>query len=271
VDGAFVLEETEGVVVARCRLLEGARGIAHAFSTASADGAVGFDLGTARSADPAILARRSRFLSAAGFEGRSAAVVRQVHGARLVRARETASVPEADGVSWLHSDPWERVPAVRTADCVPILLADRKGRAAAAVHAGWRGTAAGIAARAVEHLAAAGVPPEDLVAALGPAILACCYEVGPEVALALAASVPDGNAAEVSRADGSGRIRADLHAANRLQLAASGLPLDAIGCAPWCTSCRRDLFYSHRRQGGAAGRMMACVGPARAGGRRGDP
>jgi hypothetical protein len=188
----------------------------------------------------------------------------------MVRAAETEEVRDADGVTWYRGDPGERVPAVRTADCVPILLVDRRGRAVAAVHAGWRGTAAGIAARAVEGLAAEGIPPGDVLAALGPAILDCCYEVGPEVVEALAASVPAGRAPEVSRAVGPGQFRVDLHAANRLQLVASGVPQEAIRQAPWCTRCRPDLFYSYRRQGPAAGRMMACVGPALCRGQRGD-
>jgi polyphenol oxidase len=267
VSDAFDLEEADGILVVRCRLLAEVPGVAHAFSTARGDGVAGFDLGAAKSADPLVLARRVRFLAAAGFAGRSAAVVHQVHGTGMVRARDTASIPDADGVAWFRRDSPERVPAVRTADCVPILLVDRRGRAAAAVHAGWRGTAGRIAAKAVEGLAAQGIAPGDLLAALGPAILSCCYEVGLEVAEALAASLPAAHAGEVSRADGRGGARADLHAANRLQLVASGVPRGAIREAPWCTCCRADLFHSYRRQGPAAGRMMACVGPARTQGR----
>ncbi len=268
---AFDLEEVDGLLLVRCRVLASVPGIAHAFSTAREDGAVGFDLGAAHSTDPAVLARRGRFLTAAKLDGSTAAIVRQVHGTTMVPAFDTASLPEADGVSWTHGDPGGRVPAVRTADCVPILLADRRGRAVAALHAGWRGAAAGIASKAVEALARTGVPPGDLVAALGPAILECCYEVGPEVAEALAAAVPARHAQEVSRTDGRGKAMADLHAANRLQLVAAGVPEEAIHLAPWCTCCRADLFHSYRRQGAAAGRMMACVGPARPALRRSDP
>ncbi len=267
----FELEEREGLLLVRCRALSRLPGIVHAFSTARADGGGGFDLGTALSTESVVLSRRKRFLAAAGFGGATAAVVRQVHGARLVEAAATVPVPEADGVVWVEGDRSGRIPAVRTADCVPVLLADRRGRAAAAVHAGWRGTAAGIAAAGVRALGDAGVPPGDLVAAMGPAILACCFEVGPEVVEALAASVPADRAAEVVRPEGRGRARADLHAAIRAQLAAAGVPEDAVHAAPWCTRCREDLFHSYRRQGAAAGRMMSCVGPAPGVGRAGHP
>ena len=267
----FELEERGGLLLVRCRALSRLPGIVHAFSTARADGGDGFDLGTAESTESGVLFRRKRFLAAAGFLSATAAIVRQVHGARLVEAAATAPVPEADGVVWIQGDLSGRIPAVRTADCVPILLADRQGRAAAAVHAGWRGTAAGIAAAGVRALGDAGVAPGDLVAAMGPAILACCYQVGPEVVEALTAAVPGPVAAEAVRPEGPGRARADLHAANRAQLAAAGVPEGAIHAAPWCTRCREDLFHSYRRQGAAAGRMMSCVGPARGVGGEGDP
>jgi len=262
VTSTFEIEETDGLLVVHCRALGAVPGIAHAFSTARADGATRFDLGTAESADPAVLAGRERFLAAAGFEGRIAGIVRQVHGARIVRTAETADVPEADGILWTDRDAPGRVPAVRTADCVAILLVDRGGRAAAALHAGWRGTAAAIVPEAVAALRSAGVPACDLVAALGPAILACCYEVGPEVAEAIVLAVPQGDGKRAVLPGEKGKARVDLHAANRAQLVASGVPAVAVHAAPWCTRCRADLFHSHRRQGAAAGRMMACVGPA---------
>ena len=98
-------------------------------------------------------------------------------------------------------------------------------------------------------LGKAGVEPGELVAALGPAILPCCYEVGPEVLEAVGIA-----------ARGPGRL--DLHACNRRQLREAGVPEGSIHAAPWCTRCRSDLFFSFRREGGAAGRLMAVIGPA---------
>src|SRR5213075_2214322 len=126
-------------------------------------------------------------------------------------------------------------------------IADRNGGAMAAVHAGWRGTAAGIATAAVRGFEHAGIPPERLVAAIGPAIGPCCYEVG----------------AEVARALGTSAARTvDLPALNRAQLAGAGIAEAAVHTAPWCTRCRSDLFFSARGEGSSTGRMLSVVGPA---------
>jgi YfiH family protein len=146
-----------------------------------------------------------------------------------------------------------------TADCVPILIAHRGGRAVAAVHAGWRGTALGIAGAAVGALARAGIEPAELVAAVGPAILACCYEVESAV-LVRVATASGGESGLMAPSDRPGRVLLDLHEANRRQLVQSGLNPLEIHLAPWCTHCRGDLFFSHRRERGAAGRQMAVVG-----------
>src|SRR5262245_35211874 len=118
-------------------------------------------------------ARLGRTLQAAG----RLLFLKQVHGARVVEA-PWEGTPEAD--AGVASRPgW--IVGVETADCLPLLLVDPRAHRVAAVHAGWRGTAAHVAARAVDALRAAGSRPEDLVAALGPAIGPCCYEVGEEL------------------------------------------------------------------------------------------
>ncbi len=234
------LERVAGLVLARCAALAAVPAIAHAFSTRIDERGNAFDLATA---DPA------RFLSAAGLPGTRASDLRQVHGNRVVRSASCAEREPADASFWIEGDPPPRIPSVRFADCVPILIAERHGCAVVAVHAGWRGTAADVARRAVAELVLHGIDPENLIAALGPAILACCYEVGPEVAAALPDSMRD--------------RRLDLHDANRRQLVAQGVPDRAIHAAPWCTRCRGDLFFSHRRERERSGRMMAAVGPGR--------
>jgi hypothetical protein len=130
----------------------------------------------------------------------------------------------------------------------------------AALHAGWRGAAAGIGTSAVERFAAEGVDAADLVVALGPAILGCCYEVGDDVVSALRAVC--GTPADYVARSPSGSTTVDLHAAIRAQLVAAGVPAGSIHAAPWCTRCRNDLFFSFRAEGPAAGRLMAAVGPA---------
>lgn len=261
--GRWRVEESRGLRVARCLPLLDLPGVAHAFSTRCADGGDRFDLGDADSNDPVVESRRRRLCDASGLAGRTPAILRQVHGARLVRAAETIdATPRADGVIAAAGDPADPVPSVRTADCVPILLAEKTGAAVAAVHGGWRGAAAGIARAAVGILARSGAAPADLVAALGPSIGACCYRVGAEVSRAVAGAC--GVEEETIGTPQPGeRWLLDLHRAHRLQLEAAGIPASSIFAAPWCTVCHPELFFSYRREGAAAGRQMACVGRIR--------
>jgi YfiH family protein len=176
---------------------------------------------------------------------------KQVHGAAVVEA-PWHGTPEADASvtalpGWLLG--------IRTADCLPVLLVDPRRRLVAAVHAGWRGTAAGIATNAVAALAARGSRPEDLVAALGPGIGACCYEVGEEVRDAFS---PSGDA--FFRPRPGGRPHLDVRAANARQLLDAGLRPEALHHVDHCTRCRADLYHSYRRDGAGAGRMTSFVG-----------
>jgi YfiH family protein len=181
-------------------------------------------------------------------------LLKQVHGAAVVEA-PWDGMPEADA-SVAARPGW--LLGIQTADCLPVLLVDPRRRLVAAAHAGWRGTAAGVAARAVAALAARGSRPEDLVAALGPGIGACCYEVGDEVREAFS---PSG--AAFFRPGPSGRPHLDVRAANVRQLLDAGLVPGALHHVADCTRCRADLYHSWRRDGGAAGRMISFVGFAR--------
>jgi hypothetical protein len=171
-------------------------------------------------------------------------LVKQIHSATCVAAEGRAGVL-GQGDALLEDTPGAVV-AVRTADCIPILLADARHRAVAAVHAGWRGTVAGIAGRAVEAMRQRfGTRPEDLHAAIGPGIGKCCYEVGPEVAAHFGAA---------------GRSHIDLAEANRSQLAAAGVASARVYVAGLCTMCHSDEFHSFRRDREAAGRMYSFAG-----------
>ena len=261
-EGRWRLDEVGGVLLARCAAIEAHAPIAHAFSTRVAFGRTDFDLGPAEGATREAVDRRGAFLRAAGFGLAAPSILRQVHGAAIVDAIPGLDrPPSADGVIRVvargTSGP---VPAVRTADCVAVLLVDRRSRAVAAVHAGWRGIAAGIGSAAVARFATEGIECDDLVVAMGPAILGCCYEVGDDVVSALRNACGEPQA-YVARAP-SGRTTVDLHAAIRAQLLAAGVPAGSIHAAPWCTRCRNDLFFSFRAEGRAAGRLMAAIGPA---------
>jgi YfiH family protein len=170
--------------------------------------------------------------------------------------------------------------AVQTADCVPILLVDPKNRAVAAVHAGWRGTLARIVEKAIGRMQMQfGSQAADLLAAIGPAIGGCCYEVGTEVAAAFSAQFA--NAADFFDELRTGdepnplqwmnmmppghqpppkKVLLDLRKANRSQLEASGVPAANIFVSDLCTGCGCDLLFSYRKEGARSGRMMALVG-----------
>jgi YfiH family protein len=172
------------------------------------------------------------------------ATVKQVHSASFIAAEGRSGVlAQADAL--LENRPGSVV-AVKTADCMPILLADERQQAVAAVHAGWRGTAARIVAAAIDAMRRGfGTRPEDLHAAIGPGIGACCYEVGPEV---------------MEQFGGQGRGHLDLEAVNRRQLQESGVTPSRIYASHLCTMCRADEFHSFRRDREAAGRLYSFVG-----------
>ncbi len=145
-----------------------------------------------------------------------------------------------------------------TADCVPLLLVDTEKRVFAAVHAGWRGTAAGIARRTARLMRDKfGCNLKNIRVAIGPAIGVCCYEVSAEVLCKLTESV--GDDAEGMYLDEDGMIFADLRAFNRDQLVQFGVPDENIISDNHCSYCEEELFFSYRRQGNT-GRQMSLVG-----------
>jgi YfiH family protein len=174
----------------------------------------------------------------------SLATVKQVHSASCIAAEGRSGVL-GPGDALLEDTPGAVI-AVKTADCVPVLLVDERHRAVAAVHAGWRGTVARIAVHAVQAMNRRFLTnPRELRAAIGPAIGACCYEVGPEVAAQFGAE---------------GRAHIDLAAANRSQLLESGVTAERIYASNLCTMCRFEDFHSFRRDREIAGRLYSFAG-----------
>ena len=146
---------------------------------------------------------------------------------------------------------------VKVADCVPILLADREGRGVAAVHAGWRGAAAGIVEHAVRALAAeTAAAPSGLVAAIGPSIGACCYEVGGEVRDAFMSASTSAGAFFAPR---DGKWRLDLWQAVASQLVSAGVRAEDVHVAELCTATHLDWFFSYRKEGTRAGRLLGVI------------
>jgi polyphenol oxidase len=215
--------------------------------------------------------------------GRTAVVrLRQVHGREVVCAdaieQSGDSTPEADIVIASRRD---RAIAVRVADCVPLLLADRRSGAVAAAHAGWRGLALGVPGLAVDAMTRTfGSRASDIVAAVGPSVGACCYEVGPEVRDAFRAGgfraddagrwfndrpVPDDRNPPMPGLPSpprTGRWYFDGSASARDQLIAAGIPPSQIYGAGLCTASHIDLLCSYRREGSSAGRLAAVIIPS---------
>jgi YfiH family protein len=228
----------------------------HGFTTrgggASAAPCDALNLGDRVGDEPAAVAENWRRLGAA--TGLAFARVRQVHGARVVEAAgPSAPVEEADAV--VSARPGLAA-CVAVADCVPVLLADPVSGVVAAVHAGWRGTVALAAAEGARALSrAAGAPAGRLLAAIGPSIGPCCYEVSEELAARFEAAFGDG----VVVRGRPGGPRLDLWTANERALQAAGV--EAIDRLDRCTACDPARFFSHRRDAGRTGRMVGFIAP----------
>jgi len=232
------------------------RGFPHGFTTRRGGASEGpyrfLNLGESVGDDPARVAENwARLRSATGLDF---ARVRQVHGRAVVSA-ECGGAPsaEADAVTTAQAGV---AACVSTADCVPILLADPATGAVAAVHAGWRGTLAGVAGEAVRALAERGARPEDLLAAIGPAIGPCCFEVDPELARRFS-----GELGRSTANPSPAQARVDLWLANEVVLRRAGLRREKVEQMRLCTSCEDGSFFSHRRDSGHTGRQVAFVAP----------
>jgi YfiH family protein len=233
-------------------------GFPHGFSTRrggrSGTPFESLNLGGGVGDDAATVASNWRLL--ADGTGLAFARVRQVHGDRVVVTRAACEpVEEADAV--VSTVPGVAA-TVAVADCVPILIGDPRSGAVAAVHAGWRGTLSRTAARTVETLAReVGANAGDLLAAIGPAIGPCCYEVSAE----LAACFRDDMGARVADVR-KGSAKVDLWLANELILRQAGLSRERIEVLGRCTACEPDTFFSHRRDHGRTGRQVGFIAPA---------
>jgi YfiH family protein len=191
-----------------------------------------FDFGTRDSAPP-----------------RDVVTVHQVHSARVVANRGLPRRPDderCDADALIENAAGVAI-GVKTADCVPVLLADPVRRAVAAVHAGWRGTASQIVPATIRAMGVEfGTQPEDVRAAIGPSIGPCCYQVGSEVAREFGVTAP-------------GRVHLDLWRINAMQLEAAGVDRSNVSTAEECTMCGAARYHSFRRDGQAAGRMISWI------------
>lgn len=189
-------------------------------------------------------------------------LLKQIHSDRVVEAGAVPSGEQADAV--VSNQPGLWLP-VRTADCLPILLADPVHRAVAAVHAGWRGVVGGIATKTVAEMTRRyGTRPADMIAAIGPGIGICCFEVGPEVAEQFRMAPADALREPQESAPQTLQImrektHIDLEATVARQLAEAGVLRERIAPAHRCTRCDAALFESWRRDRESAGRMVSAI------------
>src|SRR5262245_36004861 len=216
-------------------------GVVHGFSTRRAERS-DFSLGPVTSPNPMVQINRARFVSAIGAPGWPIIKLKQIHSGIVVDVDDTSAASVAVEGDAAIAQQRGVMLGVQTADCVPILIADAEGRSAAAIHAGWRGTAAHIAARTVARLVEKfSALPEDLCVAIGPHIGPCCYEVGEDVAGAIS------DPRSIERRPEWPKPHLNLAESNRLQLLAQGIPEAQIEVSSLCTKCRADLFHSYRR------------------------
>ena len=232
-----------------------------------------------------VLGNRKTFFRALGADKMEIVTLRQIHSDITHRVDSSSALIKeaAQGDALITQEP-SILLVVQTADCIPILLADTKRHAVAAIHSGWRGTLNRMAAKTLGRMQMEfGTRPEDVVAALGPGIGRCCYEVGPEVVVdfhakfpkagewfdgpfdALAAGENDPNWLPWLTRKPPGhqlpplRANLDLIAANRAILTDVGVLPARISSSGFCTACRTDLFFSYRREH-TTGRMLAAIG-----------
>lgn len=265
-ENGFYWREKSGVKVLINRVLE-ENGFANGFSTrmggvsefpANSLNLAGYD----EDSEENIAENRRRFLSV--FDKNYAlASCWQIHSADVRVVKDLADA--ADGnckMDALVSDAENVLLGVKTADCVPVLVADTKTKAFAAIHAGWRGTVQSIVINAIEKMRENyGTNPKDLICAIGPAATCKNYEIGQDVIDAFRENFPDSEHLFTPTKENHALI--DLHTANNQQLKVSGVLPENIYVAPLCTMERNDLFFSYRVEKklyGKTGRLMSVIG-----------
>ncbi|MBC7778029.1 MAG: peptidoglycan editing factor PgeF [Phycisphaerae bacterium] len=210
------------------------------------------NLGKSTADDPANVAEnRRRFCAALGFRPDQMAWSKQVHGDQIRHATEPGG---SEGFDALVTNVPGILLAVSVADCVPILVYDHQNKAVAAIHAGWRGTVAGIVAKTLIFMENEfGTQGDNCFAYIGACIDECSFEVGDEVALEFAEPFKRFDAER-------GKFFVDLKKANAEQLLEFGVPETQIEISPYCTMRNSEDFFSHRKDRGFTGRGMGVIG-----------
>ena len=260
----FTFHEKDVIPFYSCAPFEKIPGLHHGFSTrlqrSGAPSEKMFNLGqTAWDSEGNIEKNQLRFLSALNLDASSIAKLRQIHSCRIHIIKEVSdkwNPPQGDALITGGKD---IALAVRTADCFPILIADRSGGHIAAVHSGWRGTLQQIVFHTVRLLQRSfSRNPSNLLVAIGPGIRSCCFEVGVDVYDRFKMSLPE--TLPVRTASKPGKFLLDLPEILKRQLRKAGIHPKNIFDSGLCTCCNTDLFFSYRAEGDRSGRMMAVIG-----------
>lgn len=262
------LEQIDGISLVRSPKLKRLSFLTHAFSTRlggqSSAPLDSFNLGRhwdCQESKLDAMANRERFCSLLDLDAKKLAVPSQQHTNNVHYIKERIvinhDIRQFDAIDAIATKLSQQPVLLHFADCVPVIIADKAKEAICVIHAGWRGTAAGIVKKAVETLKEnCASNPADLCAAIGPAIGSCCYETDLDLVEKLEVTVKDGKPLTNWKDE---KPFPDLKAFNAMQLLESGV--EDIDVSSWCTSCHPKLFYSHRQSGGKTGRQgaIACI------------
>jgi YfiH family protein len=241
------------LILFRSSLLHSCEEITHGFSTRIGGVSSGFfhslNLGLIKGdSRHKVIANRRRFYNAIQIPAERTVQGIQIHGARIRIVTEPDTYPGTDGFITTQK---ELVLLIKTADCPAILLIDPQQKVIAAVHAGWRSVVKGILEKVIRLLTEQfNSRPPDILCAIGPAIRSCCYEVQQDVWKIFPEDV-------IIRRDE--KYFLDLLLVIRQRLLRQGIAENHLDDSELCTSCRADLFFSHRRNSGQTGRMMAAI------------
>lgn len=244
--------------------------VTHAFSTRNGGVSTGvyatLNLGLGKNDQRKnVLENRRRFLHALGLELTSLVAGRQNHGTGVAVVTEGDRGRGMDnyakglpGTDALVTNRRGMVLSIYFADCVPLLFLDPVGRAIGIAHAGWKGTIASIGRKTLWYMQREyGTEASQCLAAIGPSIGPCCYEVGQRVIGPLRKAFPDWSAYVVPI--GGGKYHLNLWELNRRQLLSAGFREENVFVSNLCTACRGKLFFSYRAQGGSTGSLAAVI------------
>lgn len=262
----WTIENVEGIDLLFSPLLKEQSNLVHAFTTRKGGQTpgpyAGFNLGTligGESGRADALQNRQNLCRSLSIQDSRIAVAGQVHSANVEILQDPENIPLLKNIDGLVSCRSNLTLMLHFADCVPVIVYDRHKNVAGIFHAGWRGTAQSIVVRGLEAMQKEyACQPQDMLAAIGPAIGPCCYPVGKDAADQLGATVKSSEGLfEHRNADSS--VRPDLKGINARQLEEFGVRIENIDICSYCTACSHDIFYSHRASGGTTGRQGALI------------